>query len=130
MDTMETLELKQHVNVQTHHTVNILDLIFTETISQLNIRTFKGRFISDHRVIVAELNIKIQHNTNKLITFRNLKNINIEEFGSILDLGHTENMRDLELINKTYEEELSRMLDQLAVERTKHIYQKREEAMV
>ena len=57
-------------------------------------------------MIVAELNIKIQHNTSKLITFRNLKKINVEEFGSILDLGHTENMRDLELINKTYKEEL------------------------
>ena len=47
MDTMEALGLKQHVTFQTHHAGNILDLIFTETISQLNIRTFKGRFISD-----------------------------------------------------------------------------------
>ena len=30
-------------------------------------------------------------------------------------------MRDLELINKRYEEELSRVLDQLASERTKQI---------
>ena len=73
---------------------------------------------------MAELNIRIQHNTGKIITFRNLKNINVEEFGSILDLGHTENMRDLKLINKTYEEELSRVLDQLAPERTKHITRK------
>ena len=51
---------------------------------------------------MAELNIGIQHNTGKKITFRNLKNINVKEFGSTLDLGHTKNMRELELINKTY----------------------------
>ena len=65
MDTMEALGLKQHVSFQTHHTGNILHLIFTETISQFSIRTFKGRFISDHREIVAELNIRIQHKTGK-----------------------------------------------------------------
>ena len=72
---------------------------------------------------MAELNIRIQHNTGKIITFRNLKNVNVEEFGSILDLGHIENMRDLELINKAYKE-LSRVLVQLAPERTKQIAKK------
>ena len=98
IDTMEVLGLKQHVSFLTHHAGNILDLMFTKTISQFNIRTFNGRFISDHTTIVAELDIRIQHNTGKIITFRNLKNINVEEFGSILDLGNTENMGDLELI--------------------------------
>ena len=73
---------------------------------------------------MAKLSIRIRHNTGKIITFRNLKNINVEEFGSILDLGHTKNMRDLELINKTCKEELSRVLDQLAPERTKQITRK------
>ena len=80
IDTMEALRLQQHVSFQSHHTGNILDLIFTKTISQFNIRTFKGRFISDHRAIVAELNIRIQHKAGKIITFINLKNINVEEF--------------------------------------------------
>ena len=124
IDTMGALGLKQHVSFQTHHTGNILDIIFTKTISHFNVRTFKGRFISDHRGIEAELNIKIQHDNGKIITFRNLKNINVEEFGSNLDLGHTENMRDLELINKTYEEELSGMLYQLAPGGTRHITRK------
>ena len=41
MDTMEALGLKPHVSFQTHQTGNILDLIFTETIRQFNIRTFQ-----------------------------------------------------------------------------------------
>ena len=39
--------------------------------------------------------------------------MNLEEFESTLDLGHIENMRDLELVNRIYEEELSRVLNHL-----------------
>ena len=124
MDTMEALGLQQHVSFQTHQAGNILDLIFMEATSQFSIRTFKGRFISDHRVIVAELSIGIQHIMGKTVTFRNLKQINVDEFGSTLDLGHIENMRDLELVNRTYQEELSRVLNHLAPEKTKFITRK------
>ena len=85
IDTMEAIGLKQHVSFQTHHAGNILDLIFTETISQFNMGTFKGRLITDHTAVVAELDTRIQHNTGKIRTFINVKNVNVEEFGSILD---------------------------------------------
>ena len=77
MDTMEALGLLQHVSFQTHHGCNILDLIFTESTSQFSITTFKGRYASDHRVIVSQLGIGIQHITDKTVTFRNLKQINV-----------------------------------------------------
>ena len=76
MDTMEALGLQQHVSFQIHQAGNILDLIFTEATSQFSIRTIKGRFISDHRAIVAELSVGIQHIMGKTITFRNLTQIN------------------------------------------------------
>ena len=47
-----------------------------------------------------------------------------EEFESTLDLVNIENMRDLELVNRIYEEELSRMLNHLAPERAKFITKK------
>ena len=56
-DTMEALGLQQHVNFETHHAGNILDLQFTEIASQLTMRTFEGRYISDHRVIVTKFDI-------------------------------------------------------------------------
>ena len=84
---------------------NTLDLIFTENTNQFSIRTFKGRYISDHRGIVSELDIRIQHNIGKTVTFRDLKQINVEEFESALDFGNIENMEDLELVNRKYEEE-------------------------
>ena len=52
-DTMESLGL-QHVNFKTHCAGNTLYLLFIETASQITTRTFKGRYISDHRVIVTE----------------------------------------------------------------------------
>ena len=105
MDTMKDLRLQQHVSFQTHHAGNILDLIFTEATSQFGKKIFKSRYVSDHRVIVSELSIGIQHITGKMVTFRNLKQINVEEFESTLDLGSIKDMRDLELVNRIYEEE-------------------------
>ena len=124
MDTMEALGLQQHVRFQIHQAGNILDLIFTEATSQFSIRTFKGRFMSDQRVIVAELGIVIQHIMGKTVTFRNLKQINVDVFGSTLDPGHIKNMRDLELVNRTYQEELSSVLNHMAPEKTKFITRK------
>ena len=124
MDTMEAFGLQQHVGFLTHHAGNILDLIFTEATSQFSIKVFKGRYVSNHRAIVSELNIGIQHITGKTVTFRNLKQINVEEFESTLDLGNIENMGDLELVNRIYEEELSRVLNHLAPEKSKFITKK------
>ena len=47
----------------------------------------------------------------------------MEEFESALDLGNIKNMEDLELFNRKYEE-LSRVLDHLAPEKTKFITKK------
>ena len=87
-DSMEAWGLQQHVNFETHHASNILDLLFMEIVSQLTMRTFKGRYISDHRAIVTEFDIRIQHNHNSLVTFRNLKQINVSEFQTSLDFSN------------------------------------------
>ena len=58
---------------------------------------------------MSELSTGIQHITGKRVTFRNLKQINVVELESTLDLGNIKNMRDLELVNRIYEEGLSRV---------------------
>ena len=80
---MEALGLQQHVNFQTYHAGNTLDLIFTETASQFNMRTFKGSYILGHIAIVTELEIRIQHTLGKTVMFKDLKQINMEEFKSL-----------------------------------------------
>ena len=118
-DTMEALALQQHIGFPTYHAGNTLDLIFTETMSQLNTKTSKGRYILDHRAIMTELDIRIQHTFSKMVTFRNLKLINVEEFKSALNFGSIENKKDLELVNEKYENELTRVLNQLTAEKMK-----------
>ena len=54
-DTMEALGMQQHVTFPTHHAGNTLDLIFTDITSKLDKEISKGRYISYHRAIVAEL---------------------------------------------------------------------------
>ena len=49
----------------------------------------------------------------------------MEEFKSALDLGNIKNMEDLTLVNEKYEEELSRVLDHLAPEKTKFVTMKK-----
>ena len=81
---------------------NTLDLIFTETTCHFNKRTSKGRYISDHRAILSELYIRLQYTIDKTVTFTDLKQINVEEFKSALDLGNIENMEDLKLVKRKY----------------------------
>ena len=56
---MEALGLKQHVVEPTHQKGNILDLIFTEVTSQINVRQLEMLvFISDHWLISAASDVK------------------------------------------------------------------------
>ena len=74
---METQGLKQYVDEPTHQKGNILDLIFTEVTSQMNVRQLEMLdFISDHHLISATIDVKkdVLKITKK--KFRNLKEVN------------------------------------------------------
>ena len=63
---------------------------------------------------MPELDIRLQHTVGRMVTFRNLKQMDVEEFKSALNFGYIENIEDLDLVNEKYENELTRVLDQLA----------------
>ena len=59
VDIMEVLGLQQHVNQLTHKKGNILDLIFTEVTSKINLRELEMLdFISDHQLISATTDVQ------------------------------------------------------------------------
>ena len=59
VDKMEALGLWKHVNEPTHQRGNTLDLIFTEVMSQINVRELEMiDFISDHQLISATIDVK------------------------------------------------------------------------
>ena len=106
-DTMQALGLQQHVSFETHCAGNTVDLLFIEITSQLTTKTFKGKYISDYRAIVTEFYIRVQHTHSRLVTFRNLKQINVSEFQSSLDFGNIDNLDALQSVYNKYENELS-----------------------
>ena len=56
---MEALGLKQHSMTPTHKSDNILDLIFTEILSDIGIEVVEtATYILDHCPVIATLNIK------------------------------------------------------------------------
>ena len=60
---MEALGLQQHIYKPTHKLGNMLDLIYKESLNRVNVQvphSFIGNFISDHRVVGIELEIRKQ----------------------------------------------------------------------
>ena len=62
-NTMEAMELKQHISGPTHKLGKTLDLLFTEVMSELKIITHsKHAFISDHFIVSIDVHMnKLQH---------------------------------------------------------------------
>ena len=100
---------------------------FTEITSKLDTKISKGRYISDHRSIVTELKIRIQHTISTTVTFRNLRQVNAEEFLALLDFGNIKNCEIPFTGSDIYEKELTRVLDQLTPEKTKLFIKKEKE---
>ena len=74
--------------------------------------------------IAVKLQIRIQHTIGTRVTFRNLKQVNPEEFLSVLYFGNIDNCENLTSASDTYEKELRRVLDQLAPKKTKLLIKK------
>ena len=56
---MEALGLMQHSTIPTHKSNDVLDLIFTEIMSDISVEVVEtASYISDHCPVIAKLNIK------------------------------------------------------------------------
>ena len=70
LDTFAALGLDQHVGLPTHKSGNILDLIFTEGISDLSVISCKpSMFVSDHAVVLCETSLKRDDVIRKQINY-------------------------------------------------------------
>ena len=58
-DSMDALGLYQHVGFSTHRLGNVLDLILSDFTSDAKVlTTAPGPFVTNHRAVIATLNIK------------------------------------------------------------------------
>ena len=64
---MEAMGLQQHVTYPTHKSDNILDLVFTELITQINIKDLScGSFLSDHCTVDFINHYSMRQTQNKV----------------------------------------------------------------
>ena len=73
IEALSALGLYQHVSQPTHNKGNILDLIFFEDQDDIKItRCTPLDFVSDHRMVVCELNIKKEYPVKNTVQLRKL----------------------------------------------------------
>jgi hypothetical protein len=78
---LEALGLDQHVWFPTHNKGNTIDLVYTECVSKLQVIECKqGSFLSDHCAVICTTSLKKSNISRDTITYRKLKNIDVELF--------------------------------------------------
>ena len=116
-DTMEALGLTQHIGYATHQLGNTLDHIYTESIDTLEVRhSFIGEFLSDHRLVGIEVNIKKMRHQLENQNRRPFKKLDLNTFKQEFNNDAVTQHRQLDEIWAALEKELTRTLDKLIPE--------------
>ena len=101
---MEVMGLQLHVTYPTHKSDNILDLVFTELITQIHIKYMsRGSFLLNHCTVDFTTTIPQDKPKTNTITYRKLSNINPEDM-----MKDTDDMHDM-----IQEGDLSNMINSL-----------------
>ena len=100
IDTIEAMGLQQHVIYPIHKSDNILDLVFTELITQIQINDLCcGSFLSDYYTVDFMTYMPRDEPKTKTITYRKLKNINSEDMmkdiNAMQDLIQDDDLKDI-----------------------------------
>ena len=87
VDTIPALDFNQHVTFPTHWVGNILDLVFTKTCDSIKVKSCRpSPILSDHtavEIIIVQPSQSIQR---KLIKYRKLKDIDIDQLNRDLEV--------------------------------------------
>ena len=96
----ESANLKQHISEKTHLKGNTLDLVLSENGSKLINRCEVSDFMSDHAVILVDLNLSKPPKSKKTIRFRKNKEVDLKKLESQIEtnlqgIGEVDNIADL-----------------------------------
>ena len=113
IDTIEAMGPQQHVIYPSHKSDNILDLVFTELITQIQIVDLPcGTFLSDHCTVEFITTIPRDEPKTKTIRYRKLRNINPEDMMKDIDAMQDRiQVEDLTDIINSFESVLKDALD-------------------
>ena len=108
-NTMEDLGLKQHIDKPTHRLGNTLDLLYTESLNRVRvIHSFIGNFISDHRIVGIEVEIKKQLEKHQSTKHRNYIDFNLNNFSQVFNNNKILNQSSLEEAVQAFNEEMEK----------------------
>ena len=79
MDTLDSFALENHIDFSTHNLDNILDLVISNSASNITGKAEQGKLFSDHYVILFDLSTSNRTTSTKEISYRKIKDINKEE---------------------------------------------------
>ena len=115
LDTFRALGLTQHVTMSTHVKGNILDLMFTEEISNIKLTSCQaGPFLSDHKLVTASLNIYRQPIEKKKLSVRKLHSITENSFKAAFNKSAIDLTLPVETVLYQLNNELHKALDTIA----------------
>ncbi len=97
---IESADFRHHITDKTHIKGNTLDLVMSESHSSIINKCYVGDFLSDHAVILVDLNLTKPPKSKKLIRFRKNKDVDIKKLESqiennLKDIGDINNLTEL-----------------------------------
>ena len=107
LDTLDSLDLRNHVNLPTHRSQHYLDLFIDSRLSPTITEVRGGFMLSDHHFIYSRINITKERAPKAMISYRKINSINHGNFKRDLTeavkVFDNPNMNDLdELIHLYY----------------------------
>lgn len=125
LDLLDSRNLTNHVNVQTHDAGHTLDLLITKCETELELTPPTAKYyISDHCFVESNLQFPLAEPCVETVTFRKWKSINETEFMNELDkseLCKKSNWDNLSELESAYRETLTDITNRLAPEVTKKL---------
>ena len=124
LDLLDSAGLQQHVDGPTHRDGHTLDLIITRCadnfISKLKILP---ELPSDHKRVLCNVDLPGPAPTRKSVTYRKLRNVDIEKFSEDIAISSLNNLEgsDLDIMIDQYNEILCSLLNKHAPLRSREI---------
>ena len=118
---MLALGLQQHVKESTHNLGNILDHVYSESLSNIQVLNMKYMdFISDHKTIIGHINLSREPVINTFKSTRMLHKMDMDKFfeeANLDSLLNNEHDTDLDALQENFEHNITNALDSVAPER-------------
>ena len=112
---MDALSLYQHIGFSTHRLGNVLDLILSDFTSDAKVLTTAPEpFVTNHRAVIATLNIKRLQPATKEILVRQVSKVSVEQWNDEFNPDNVKLNGKLDITVSSLNTELHRVYDKLA----------------